>query len=62
MFAQIALTMSTSVKTHGFILDGFPRSMAQAELLDIILAGMDVKIDHVVRQLRGVAIGMWLYE
>ena len=32
----------------GFILDGFPRTVPQAEALDKVLAGLGTKIDHVV--------------
>lgn len=32
----------------GFILDGFPRTVPQAEALDKVLAGLDTKIDHVI--------------
>jgi adenylate kinase len=35
------------VKT-GFLLDGFPRSLPQAEALDKILSSLGMKLDHVV--------------
>lgn len=33
---------------NGFILDGFPRTIPQADALVAILAGIDRKIDHVI--------------
>jgi len=33
---------------NGFILDGFPRTPAQAEALDIMLRKKNMKIDHVI--------------
>lgn len=44
----IASVIATTESANGFILDGFPRTVAQAEALDGMLEMNGLKIDHVI--------------
>jgi adenylate kinase len=46
--AMVRDRLSKDDMKHGFLLDGFPRSVPQAEALDTILAGLGMKLGHVV--------------
>ncbi|MEA2551959.1 MAG: adenylate kinase [Fimbriimonadaceae bacterium] len=39
---------SDNVRKHGFILDGFPRNLRQAEALDEMLDEMEINLDKVI--------------
>lgn len=39
---------SEEVRRHGFVLDGFPRTMRQAEALDEMLAELEMPLDKVI--------------
>lgn len=45
----IAEQLDTHTDAAGFIFDGFPRTVAQAESLDEMLASRDQKVDLVIR-------------
>ncbi len=49
MIAMIAGRIDTGNGGDGVILDGFPRTTAQAEALDAMLVEKGLKIDHVVQ-------------
>jgi len=46
--AMVKERLSRPDAKGGFLLDGFPRSVPQAEELDKILAGLNMPLDHVV--------------
>lgn len=48
MIAMIRDRIQEPDCANGFILDGFPRTTAQAEALDEMLADMNVRLDHVI--------------
>lgn len=47
--ALIEEQLDQQTEVPGFIFDGFPRTVAQAEALDQALTGRDMKIDSVIR-------------
>jgi adenylate kinase len=48
MIELIAANMAKSDGARGFILDGFPRTVPQAEALDTMLAARGTRLDHVI--------------
>ncbi|HLJ63179.1 MAG TPA: adenylate kinase [Stellaceae bacterium] len=48
MIALIAKRLDEEGPERGIILDGFPRTVPQAEALDRMLAGKNRKLDHVI--------------
>jgi len=48
VIGMIEATITQPAAANGFLLDGFPRNVAQAEALDAMLAGHDIELDRVV--------------
>lgn len=48
LIAMIEARIAEPDCKNGFILDGFPRTVAQAEALDFMLKGKGAKLDHVI--------------
>jgi len=48
MIAMIEKRIASPDCSKGFILDGFPRTVRQAEALDAMLARRGIKLDHVI--------------
>ena len=46
--AMVRDRLSRADMKNGFLLDGFPRSVPQAEALDKMLSGLKMRLDHVV--------------
>jgi adenylate kinase len=49
MVAMIAARIGAADCAGGFTLDGFPRTLAQAETLDTMLEEREFKLDHVIQ-------------
>lgn len=49
VIALIEEQLDQNPNANGFIFDGFPRTVAQAEALDATLKGRNMKVDNVVR-------------
>jgi len=46
--AMLENKMNMTPNPKGYILDGFPRTIAQAEALDVILKGRDTAVTHLI--------------
>ena len=49
VIALIEEQLDSNTDAQGFIFDGFPRTVAQAEALDAALSARNMSVDHVIR-------------
>ena len=58
VIALISEAIDGNLDRDGFILDGFPRTLGQAEALDRLLAEKRLTLDHVIETMRQTGADM----